>query len=83
MKDYDTPVLAMVKALNQHVGKEVDMITLREDWWHEIGEKEGNYLSYWLDKTVELFQKDLDIVYIRTPGWYTEVKIKVLRELKV
>ena len=83
MKEYDTPILAMVKALNLHVGEEVDLITLREDWWHELGDKEDNYLGHGLDKTVELFHRDLEVVYVRHPGWYTMVKIKVLRELQV
>lgn len=83
MRKYDTPILAMVKALNRHVGKEVDLVTLREDWWYEIGDKEGNYLGHWLDKTIELFSDHVKIIYKRTPGWYTEVVIFVEKEIEV
>lgn len=82
VKEYDTPVLAMIKALNAHVGEEVDMSALRDEWYYQMENKEDNRFVYWLDQTMEIVNEDVKIVYKRLPGWYTGVSFYVEREIE-
>lgn len=82
VNQYDTPVLAMIKALNAHVGEEVDMSELRDEWYFEMENKEDNRFVYWLDQTMEIVNEDVKIVYKRLPGWYTGVSFYVEREIE-
>lgn len=82
-RTYDTPMLAMIKALNDHVGGEVNMTDLRDGWYFHQEHKDDNRFVYWLDATLELYDDSVKIIYKRNPGWYTEVLIYVKRELKI
>lgn len=82
-RSYDTPILAMIKAFNDHAGGEVSMIDLRDGWYFHLAHKEDNRFGYWLDKTLEIVKDDVKIVYNRNPGWYTEVRFFVEREIQV
>jgi hypothetical protein len=80
---YDAPVLAMIKAFNGHVGEDVDLVTIRDEWYFNMEHKEDNKFVYWLDMTMEIVNKDVNIVYKRLPGWYTEVKFFVERVIEL
>jgi len=80
---YDTPMLAMIKALNAHVGQEITLGELRDDWYFHLAHKDDNRFVYWLDKTMEVVNGSVNIIYKRTPGWYTEVKFFVTEEIKL
>lgn len=80
---YDAPVLAMIKAMNNHVGEDVDLITIRDEWYFNMKHKEDNKFVYWLDMTMEIVNKDVKIVYKRLPGWYTEVKFFIERKIEM
>ena len=83
IKNYDTPMLAMIKALNAHVGEEITLGELRDDWYFHLAHKDDNRFVYWLDKTMELVNDNVNIIYKRTPGWYTEVKFFVTEEIEL
>jgi len=83
IKNYDTPMLAMIKALNAHVGEEITLGDLRDDWYFHLAHKDDNRFVYWLDKTMELVNDNVNIIYKRTPGWYTEVKFFVTEEIEL
>lgn len=80
---YDTPVLAMIQALNDHVGEEVSLIDLRDSWYFHLAHKEDNRFVYWLDMTMEMLNDDVKIIYKRNPGWYTEVLFYTEREIEI
>ena len=80
---YDAPILAMIKAFNGHVGEDVDMITIRDEWYFNMGHKEDNRFVYWLDKTMEVVNDQVQVIYKRNPGWYTEVKFAVTERIEV
>ena len=80
---YDTPILAMIKAFNAHVGEEVTLGDLRDDWYFYLAHKEDNRFVYWLDKTMEIVNDNVNIIYKRNPGWYTEVKFEVTEEIEL
>ena len=80
---YDTPMLAMIKALNAHVGEEVSLADLRDSWYFHLEHKEDNRFVYWLDKTMEVVNDSVNIIYKRNPGWYTEVGFFVSREIEL
>jgi len=79
---YDAPVAAMVKALNDNINQEVDISDIRDSWYFHLGDEKDNKFSYWLDKTMELVNNNVKIIYKKTPGWYTGVKLLVTREIK-
>ena len=79
---YDTPMLAMIKALNAHVGEEVSLADLRDDWYFHLAHKKDNRFVYWLDKTMEVVNDNVNIIYKRNPVWYTEVRFFVSREIE-
>lgn len=80
---YDAPILAMIKALNNHVGEDVDLITLRDEWYFNMEHKEDNKFVYWLDMTMDIVNKDVKIIYKLNPGWYTGVTFFVEREIEL
>jgi len=80
---YDTPILAMIKALNTHAGEEVDMSALRDAWYFQMESKDDNRFVYWLDQTMEILNEDVKIIYKRVPGWYTGVAFYIEREIDV
>lgn len=82
-RTYDTPVLAMIKALNAHVGEEMTLGELRDDWYFHLAHKDDNRFVYWLDETMELVNDNVKIIYKRSPGWYTEVRFFVSREIEL
>ena len=81
-KSYDAPVVAMIKALNMHVGEEVSLADLRDSWYFQLDHKEDNRFVYWLDQTMEIVNEDVNIIYKRVPGWYTGVMFYVEREIE-
>lgn len=81
VKEYDTPVLAMVKALNAHAGEEVEMSALRDEWYYQMANKADNRFVYWLDQTMEIVNEDVKVIYKRKPGWYTGVAFFVEKEI--
>lgn len=80
---YDTPVLAMIQALNSYVGEEVSLADLRDAWYFKMEHKEDNRFVYWLDETMEIVNDQIQVIYKRNPGWYTEVKFFVAKEIEV
>ena len=80
---YDDPVLQMIKAFNNHVGEELDMATLRDEWYFNMGEQKDNKFMYWLDLTLEIVNKDVTVVYKKQPGWYTQVEFFVERAVEI
>jgi hypothetical protein len=77
---YDTPILAMIETFNAHLGEEITMIDLRDEWWYRLDDaSKENRFGYWLDKTLELpiVAENVTVVYKTQPGWYTEVRFKV------
>ncbi len=80
---YDTPVLAMIKALNSYVGEEVSLADLRDAWYFQMEHKEDNRFVYWLDETMEIVNDSVKIIYKRNPGWYTEVKFYIGEEIEL
>ena len=80
---YDAPVLAMIKAMNSHVGEELSLADLRDAWYFQMEHKEDNRFVYWLDKTIELVNDRVKIIYKRNPGWYTEVKFHIERGIEI
>jgi len=82
-RTYDTPVLAMIKALNAHVGEEITLGELRDDWYFHLAHKDDNRFVYWLDETMELVNDNVNIIYKPSPGWYTEVRFFVSREIEL
>ena len=83
VQKYDTPILAMIKAMNDLVGEEVDLSELRDQWYFHMGSRDDNRFVYWLDATMELINQDVKIVYKRNPGWYTSVKFYIEREIEL
>ena len=83
VQTYDTPMLAMIKALNAHVGEEVSLADLRDDWYFHLQHKEDNRFVYWLDKTMEVVNDRIEVIYKRNPGWYTEVMFFVAEKIEV
>lgn len=80
-RSYDTPILAMIEAFNAHVGGTLTMADLRDEWWFRLDDADKeNRFGYWLDKALELpvVAEKVEVVYLRNPGWYTEVRFKVL-----
>jgi len=80
---YDTPMLAMIKALNAHVGEEITLGELRDDWYFHLAHKDENRFVYWLDKTMEVVNDQVQVIYKLNPGWYTEVKFAVTERIEV
>lgn len=80
---YDTPVLAMIKALNGYVGEEVSLADLRDSWYFHLEHKEDNRFVYWLDMTMEIVNDSVKIIYKRNPGWYTEVRFYIEGEIEI
>jgi len=80
---YDTPILAMIKALNDHAGEKVSMIDLRDGWYFHLAHKEDNRFGYWLDLTTEAFGDQIEVIYKRNAGWYTEVMFRVAEKIEV
>jgi hypothetical protein len=83
-KTYDTPILAMIEAFNAHAGGEITMPELRDEWWFRLDDADKeNKFGYWLDKTLELpaVAEMVTVVYKRQPGWYTEVRFAVAKEI--
>ena len=83
IKNYDTPMLAMIKALNAHVGEEITLGELRDDWYFHLAHKDDNRFVYWLDKTMEVVNDRIEVIYKRNPGWYTEVMFFVAEKIEV
>ena len=73
----------MMKAFNAHVGEEFTLGDLRDDWYFYLAHKEDNRFVYWLDKTMEIVNDNVNIIYKRNPGWYTEVKFEVTEEIEL
>ena len=81
-QNYDAPVLMMIQTFNNHIGEEIDMVTLRDEWYYKMGEQKDNKFVYWLDLTLEIAAGDVKLVYTRQPGWYTEIMFLIEREIK-
>jgi hypothetical protein len=79
---YDVPVLQMIKAFNNHVGEELDMATLRDEWYFNMGHNKDNKFAYWLDMTLEIANKNVKLLYKRNPSWYTEVMFFIEGEIE-
>lgn len=80
---YDTPILAMIKAFNAHLGEEVTLGELRDDWYYYLEHKDDNRFVYWLDKTMEIVNHRVEIIYKHNPGWYTEVVFFLAEKIEV
>lgn len=73
--DWDTPILAVIKALNECAGQRMSMIEFR-DWFHFHGGGSGS-LQGALDIVERTMPGRFQYHYIRTPGSYTEVEIEI------
>ena len=59
------------------------MIDLRDSWYFHLAHKDDNRFVYWLDKTMEIVNDGVEIVYKRNPGWYTEVLFYVKEPIEM
>jgi len=75
--DYDTPLINMIQAFNDHSGGECYLIELRDQWYFRQGSKDDNRFLYWLDLALELVNDQVIVVYKRQPGWYSEVMFQI------
>jgi hypothetical protein len=80
---YDTPIVAVIKALNDFAGSECSMIELRDQWYFHMETRADNRFVYWLDLTLEQINDEVTVVYKRHPGWYTEVMFEVRQEIEI
>lgn len=73
--DWDTPILAVIKALNECAGQRMSLIEFR-DWFQFHGGGAGS-----LEGALDIVQRTnpgrFVYHYIRTPGSYTEVEIEI------
>lgn len=80
--DWDTPTLAMAEAMNEFVGQQVSMITLKQAWQYYVGNDDHSFAKA-LDRAMTLWPGQIEAVYIRKPGWFTEVQFKILGEVRL
>jgi hypothetical protein len=73
--DWDTPILAVIKALDECAGQRMSMIEFR-DWFQFHGGGAGS-LQGALDIVERTMPGRFVFHYIRTPGSYTELEIEV------
>jgi len=80
MEDLNTPTLAVTAALDEYRGETIWLAELRDAYRFHGG---GDYP---MTKALELHQTlhpgDFEWIYVRQPGWYTELKIHVRSKYK-
>lgn len=78
--EWDTPTLALAQAINELAGREVSMVDLKQAWQFYVGNDDHSF-SKAIDRGVSLWPDHIQAVYVRSPGWYTEVRFKIVKAL--
>ena len=69
---------AMVAALNAHLGEHTSVPEIKQNFYYYGGQ---HSFEKFFDIALEKYGRQVEIIYDRIPGWYTQVYVHVKKEI--